>query len=387
MALDFGSDGVMRHHIRVALIAKQMAEEMGMAPEQVRDVIHASIVHDIGAITWHEKGKLHSFEITDPHTHSRRGAALLDKSPLFSQLTDIVLYHHNSWDGGNNSDLKGSEIPLLSRIIHVADRVDVLINNKVYILQQRGEILNKIKHYAGQTFDPELVDILTKIAQKESFWLDITSSTAESLLLVDMQQHKRNINLMELLSIGEVFSQVIDGKSPFTHNHSRMVSAVAAHMGKLAGYSDQKCQTMRLAGLLHDLGKMAVPETLLEKPGRLEPAEYNIIKSHTYYTYRILEMVEGLEDINQWGSYHHECLTGNGYPFRKKADELSEEARIMAVCDIFTALVEDRPYRTGLPRAKVEQILLHKVDKNDIDGKWVHLLLENYYQLEAYKEL
>lgn len=386
-ALDFSGSGAMRHHMRVALIAKQMAEEMGMSSEQIKDVVYVSVVHDIGAITWRDKRQIYDFEVKVPEEHSLRGGELLKNSPLFEQLTDFVYYHHYRWDGKNKNDLRGTEIPLISRIIHVADRVEVLINEQQYILHQRKDIINKIKSCAGTVFDPQLVDVLAGIAQRESFWLDLTAKQMEDLLLAGMQQHKRSIDLMELLSIGEVFARVIDGKSPFTHNHSRMVSAVAAHMGQLAGYSDEKCQAMRLAGLLHDLGKMAVPETILEKPGRLEPAEYNIIKSHTYYTYRILEMVEGLEEINQWGSYHHECLGGNGYPFRKQANELSEEARIMAVCDIFTALVENRPYRAGLPRAKVEDILLQKVEKNDIDGKWVHLLLENYHQLEVYKEL
>lgn len=386
-ALDFGSKGVMHHHVRVALIAKQLAKSLKLPSSQVREAVYSSMLHDIGAITWDEKDQLQDFEVKTPHSHSERGAVLLAKSPLFSRLTDVILYHHDNWDGRNGAVLKGSELPLLSRIIHLADRIDVLIDENVYILEQRDEILRTIKDYTGKMFDPLLVEALMELAQKESFWLDLTADNMEDLLLSGMESHKRTINLMELISIGEIFAKVIDGKSPFTHYHSRMVAAVAAHMGRLAGYSEEKCQAMRLAGLLHDLGKMAVPERILVKPGRLDAAEYNIIKSHTYYTYRILERVEGFEDINQWASYHHECLTGNGYPFRKKAEELSDEARIMAVCDIFTALVEDRPYREGLPREKVEQILLHKAEKKDIDGKWVQLLLENYHQLALYKDL
>ncbi|MEG6616010.1 HD domain-containing phosphohydrolase [Peptococcaceae bacterium 1198_IL3148] len=386
-ALDFGGKGAMRHHVRVALIAQRLAEKIGLSPQNVQQVVEAAIIHDIGSITWSDKEKLLAFELEHPDEHCLVGARILNRSPLFQPLVNIIISHHDRWDGKNPSGLAGASIPLASRIIHLADRVEVLINKDKYILNQRNDILIKIKSLAGKVFDPDLVYVLADLVDKESFWLDLVNGRQGQLLAKGISADLIDVDLPGMLSIGEVFAQVIDQKSRFTHNHSRMVSAVAGEMAMLAGADDHKCQAIRLAGLLHDLGKLAIPETILEKPGPLTKEEFNVIKGHTYYTFHILELVKGFEDINKWASYHHECLHGHGYPFKITADQLSPESRILAVSDIFTALAEDRPYRAGLSREKVEKILLDKAQHQDIDGKWVELLLDNYHQLIKYKDM
>jgi HD-GYP domain-containing protein (c-di-GMP phosphodiesterase class II) len=385
-ALDFGGKRVMRHHIRVALIAQRIADELELDENEVNNVIYASMIHDAGASTFEEKAQLGIFELEGSYDHCTRGHWLMELSPLLKPLSKILLCHHDRWDGKNETGLVGEDIPLASRIIHISDRVDVLIDEGKYILHQSEAILDQIKGLAGVVFDPHLVEVLQKLAQKESFWLDLTSGQYEKILASRVGDHNKTINLEELLGIGEVFARIIDGKSRFTHRHSRLVSAVAGHMAMLVGYSNAKCQAIQVAGLLHDLGKLAVPEKILEKPGRLTDEEYKVIKAHTYHTYRILDMVRGFEEINEWASYHHECLHGKGYPFGIGGGNLSAEARMMAVSDIFAALVEERPYRRGLPRGKVEKILLEKVERKDLDLQWVELLLDNYKQLVVYKE-
>nr|WP_238480872.1 HD domain-containing phosphohydrolase [Desulforadius tongensis] len=385
-ALDFTGKGLMKHHIRVALIAQQIARKIGLNENETSEVVCASLLHDIGTINFTEKARLVDFEVQNTYDHCMRGERLVNSSPLLKPLSVVILCHHDRWDGKNKTGLAGESIPLASRIIHLADRVDVLIDSGRYILQQRDEIIKKITSLAGVFFDPQLVLALVDLARRESFWLDLTGGNYERILLSRIKPGRKNVSMEELLSVGEVFARVIDGKSRFTHVHSRLVSLVAGEMAELAGFSRDHCRAMRVAGLLHDLGKLAVPESILEKPGRLTPEEYNIIKCHTYYTYRILEMVEGFEEINLWASYHHECLNGRGYPFGIDGKKLSAESRIMAVSDIFSALVEDRPYRLGLSRHKVEQILLEKVKAGDLDAKWVNLLLENYNQLHELKE-
>ncbi|MBO8137336.1 MAG: HD domain-containing protein [Desulfotomaculum sp.] len=385
-ALDLTGSGMMKHHVRVALIASRIAHKIGLDQDTVKRVVHASLLHDIGTITFTEKAKLEDFEAADTYSHCARGRWLLEFSPLLRGLAEIVHSHHDRWDGGNKTGLSGDDIPLASRIIHLADRVDVLINNSEYVLHQRKFIINKIIDLSGRVFDPYLVEVLLDLANQESFWLDLTSGMYEKLLPKEIRYSREKVSVQGLLSIGEVLARVIDSKSRFTHIHSRLVSKVALQMSKAAGFSPGHCQAVGAAGLLHDLGKLAVPEAVLEKPGPLTSKEYDIIKCHTYYTYRILEMVDGFEDIKCWASYHHEKLNGKGYPFGLEYKKLSDESRLMAVSDIFSALVEDRPYRLGLSRHKVEQILLEKVKEKELDGKWVSLLLDNYNEMYNLKD-
>jgi HD-GYP domain-containing protein (c-di-GMP phosphodiesterase class II) len=107
-----------------------------------------------------------------------------------------------------------------------------------------------------------------------------------------------------------------------------------------------------IAGLIHDLGKAAVISSVINKPGPLTLEERNHVNSHPYYTRLILEDIPGFEDITQWTANHHELLNGKGYPNRKKEDELDYFSRLLAVCDIFEALSEERSYRKGMSKEK-----------------------------------
>ena len=138
---------------------------------------------------------------------------------------------------------------------------------------------------------------------------------------------------------------------------------------------------MEAAGYLHDLGKLAIPNSILEKNGKLTMEEFSLMKSHTYYTYSVLNTIGGLQQIAEWGAYHHERLDGSGYPFHCKATELSIGARIMMVADIFTATAEDRPYRKGMTREEVTKILKDFASRNLLEKRIVDLVVDNYQEI------
>ena len=142
--------------------------------------------------------------------------------------------------------------------------------------------------------------------------------------------------------------------------------------------SEQECKYMRIAGLLHDIGKMKVPKEILEKPGKLTDEEFNIIKEHAYYTHLILSDISGFEQVTQWAAYHHEKLAGNGYPFHLAEDEIPFGSRIMAVADVFSAITEERPYRKGMDREKVIEVLRGDAARGALSGKIVELLVDNF---------
>lgn len=135
---------------------------------------------------------------------------------------------------------------------------------------------------------------------------------------------------------------------------------------------------MKIAGYLHNLGKLAVPLEILEKAAKLTEDEFNIIKSHTFYTCRILETISNLDVINTWASFYHERLDGKGYPFHHKGEDLSLGSRIMAVADVLTAVTEDRPHRKGMPSDGALQVLRQMAESSVLDS-YVVSTLRLYY--------
>ena len=125
---------------------------------------------------------------------------------------------------------------------------------------------------------------------------------------------------------------------------------------------------MYLAGALHDIGKMAIDNDILEKPDKLTDEEFSKMKNHAGYTYLILSNINDFEDIRDWAAFHHEKLNGKGYPFGKTAAELNEPERIMACIDIYQALTERRPYKQGFSHEKTCDILDDMADKGFIDA-------------------
>lgn len=149
-------------------------------------------------------------------------------------------------------------------------------------------------------------------------------------------------------------------------------------LAKIFGLTEQEVRLMAVAGNLHDIGKLAITNAILDKPGKLSNEEMAVMKSHTYHTFSIISSIGGLNTIAEWAGYHHEKLDGSGYPFQCTGAELTIGARTMAVADIFTALAEDRPYRKGLLKNEIISILKELADNALLDKKIVGMLFENY---------
>lgn len=381
-ALDFTYSGLSGHHKRVTYMAMSMAKKMGLSRDVAKNLYISSIIHDIGAISMQEKELLGELEVADPYTHSELGCRMVSDISFLKPVSKIIKYHHHAWKGNNPDGLRGSEIPLESRIINTVDRLDVILSPEVCLLQQSDSTLNRMKEITGKIIDPDIFAELTDLAARESFWLDLNSQFLPrqiDILLADLDIY---VNSEMITDISMLFSRVIDYKSRFTHKHSRRVAAIAGKLARIWGFSMQDSEQIMVAGLLHDIGKLSVPEEILEKPGKLSPDEYTIIKRHTYYTHRILEGITGFSEINRWASFHHERLDGNGYPFRLSDTDIPPGSRILAVSDVFTALAEDRPYRKGMPRERITEIL-EDLSGHALDRRMVELLINNYDLFES----
>lgn len=376
ISLDFSNRGIFNHHHRVALIALEIGIQAKLSASELVELFKAAIIHDIGAVTWKDKLRLVKFDVESPWEHCQKGAAFLAGVPDLETISPIIKYHHDQWNGGNLSGLSQSDIPLASRIIHLADRVDVLIKPDCFILAQRHDILNSIKAMAGRIFDPYLVDLLAGQASSDSFWLDLTSPWIDQRLL-ELLPDTCNYISRNFLTLARLFGRVVDSKSPFTYRHSIYTGSVARVLAEAAHLSAENCFLVESAALLHDIGKLAVPEEVIEKPGKLSEAEFTQVRQHAYYTYWLLKQVAPGLPIAKWASYHHERLDGTGYPFGLTGEQLDCESKIIAIADLFTALREDRPYRAGMAWPDIEKIIHHQSTSGAIDSDLASLLIQN----------
>lgn len=157
--------------------------------------------------------------------------------------------------------------------------------------------------------------------------------------------------------VAEGFARVVDAKSPWTFRHSEGVAAAAVGIAEVMGLPAEQVRQLRRAGLLHDLGKLGVSNTILDKPEKLTDEERRTIQTHPGKTERILRRVASFSELADWAWAHHERLDGRGYPRGLEGFQLPTPVRILVVADIFDALSAARPYRAAQPLEKVLGIL------------------------------
>lgn len=283
-----------------------------------------------------------------------RGATLARLIGLDEGTANGIAGLDEHWDGrGNPAGLARREIPLASRIMLLAQTLDVFFTDHgpaaaVEVAVQRS----------GRWFDPELVRAVRSLASREMLWVGLCQGWDREIAL-GMEPSQKNMvdGHVTLDSICQAFAQIVDAKSPFTYNHSNGVANAAVAIAKQLGFGDDRAIFIRHAALLHDVGKMAVSNAVLEKPGKLDDNEWKSMRSHPEFTLSILRNIKGFEEMSEIAASHHEKLDGSGYFRGLTSDRLPLEARVLAVADIFDALAADRPYRKAMPREKIFEIL------------------------------
>ncbi len=383
-ALDLVGVVQVHHGKRVGYMAAECGKAIGLDSTTLDNLFQAAILHDCGVSNTAVHQRLAQFEWEkEAHGHCEIGAAILNTSPPLAHLSNIVLHHHTHWNQFPALDLP-EETARLANCIFMIDRVDVLsLKSQVQnanILLAIDEIREKIAARRGDWFCPEWVDVFMEISDSEAFWLALEREHVDGY--VDEwigHETTRAIKFEDLKSIVQIFSYIVDAKSTFTQEHSRGVANLAAYIGRLFNLPEQHCETLELAGLLHDIGKLRVPDDVLEKPDRLSLPEFKIIQRHSFDTFNILKRIKGFEEIALWAGQHHERVSGEGYPYRTKETHLSLEARILAVADVFQALAQDRPYREALAPETIlgilkEEAAAHKLDTEVVAMVEAHLL-------------
>lgn len=374
--LDMASNRKFEHSRRTAYVALRLARKLDLPYSKQRDIYYASLLHDIGMA-----GELAKYSIISFHfksslvkLHVDLGYDIVKHLPLGNnKIAEFIKFHHEHWDGTGPYGLKENSIPLESQIIYIADRFDLATENSSSWVDIE-KIKDKFKGLKGNIFNSYLIDIFLQLLDTLDFWLDLKQGELNEVLRYIEPKKSISVDFSGLKNIAQAFAIVLDSKSQFTRKHSQGVAEFSNLLARKMGKGEEEVNQITIAGFFHDLGKFAVPTEILDKPGKLTPEEFKIIKTHPYYTTHILMQVSGLQKIARWAGNHHENLKGTGYPRKLKSFELDDADRIIAIADQFQALTEERPYRKGSNYSDALKIMESNAKRNFIDKKILGLL-------------
>lgn len=293
-------------------------------------------------------------------TRCHRGADIAGKMRFSAEVQNGIRSLDEHWDGSGKPDgLAGADLPQLSNIALMAQVTDIFHSS-----QGPKAALAEVVGRAGRWFDPTLVDALVTASKDPEFWTRLNDPDLEDhVFALDPSEETEALDETYLDDIASAFADVVDAKSPFTADHSSRVTLYSDMIAEELGLGADHRRWLRRAALLHDLGKLAVSNQILDKPGKPDEAEWAAIRSHPAFSRTILERVEAFRDIAPVAGAHHERLDGGGYPDGVSGAALCLEARILTVADVFDALSADRPYRAAMPIEKALGIMAKDVDK------------------------
>ena len=421
-ALDLTEGQLPGHSLRTCFLALRVADSLGLAGVDRRDLFHAAFLKDAGcssnaaAVTrifggddQVLKGRqatigrsllaqanfaIRNLPASEPlplrlrrliriglagkreqrhveQIRCERGASIARKAGFSDRAGRAVHDVHEHWDGGGQPrGLRGDAIEPLARIIAACQGLDVFLSTR-----GRSEALRVVAGRRGTWYDPDVTATLLDLTRR---------GLLDDLAAPDLVGRTMDLEpdgVVEIADsaaidrIAEAFADIVDAKSPFTGAHSRSVADVAERLAVSMGLAPPEIVDVRRAGLLHDLGKLGVPNAILDKPARLDPEEFAVIQRHPELTLRILAPIPTFATVAELAACHHERLDGRGYFRGLSAPTLAAGARIVTVSDVWEALTANRPYRAAMDREAALAVI--RSETGD------HLALEVVTALEA----
>ena len=322
-------DGSLSQALRFVL--SHTGLQSGMA-ERFRAVVN--IVKNGGEI---------SRELIDARCN--RGADIARQMGFSEQVANAIQHLDEHWDGrGKPEGISARKIPTAAQIALLAQVADVF-----HTAAGKDAAIREIENRAGTWFAPDLVDVFVALADWDGLWEPLTSPQLKSHVLgLEPPENIRLSSEDDLDRVAQGFAMVIDSKSPFTRGHSDRVALFTDVIAEELGQSPQHRRWLRRAALLHDIGKLAISNTILDKPAKLTDDEFAVVKTHPSHSAAILKDVAAFADMADIAGHHHERLDGKGYPHGLKDDQISFDTRIVTTADVFDALTADRPYRKAM---------------------------------------
>jgi putative nucleotidyltransferase with HDIG domain len=373
-ALDYvGVDDIF-HGKRVGFLSHLIAKEIGYLEEDINDIIFEGLLHDCGVSSTVTHAKLvNELDWENSHEHCVRGSKLLVENSFFQKYAPTIFYHHTHAD----SFPKHAENHTRERanIIYLADRIDIMIATGKRV----DEVLKILETHRDSLFYSHLIDAFLKVLPNSDPINIIKDKNRVEIFFKSwiFKGKTKKMSYEDIKEIAFFFSKIVDGKSPFTREHSSGVASLSKHIAELLKLDLDSCQKAEISGFLHDLGKLKVPDEILHKRSGLTEAEREIINNHSEDGAKLLYKIHGFEEIAEYTALHHETLDNSGYPLHKGKEEIPLLARIIAVADIFQALAQNRPYRKGLKPKIIMKILKDMAEHNKIDSAILYIVDRN----------
>jgi putative nucleotidyltransferase with HDIG domain len=203
-----------------------------------------------------------------------------------------------------------------------------------------------------------VVAAFERVAQAPAFWATLRSPEVESsVFALEPARLTEVVDDGYLDDIATAFADIVDSKSPYTRGHSDRVAVFADLIAEEMGLEPERRRRLRRAALLHDIGKLGVSNEILDKPGKLDEAEWVAMREHAVFSERILSRIGAFEELARIGGAHHERLDGKGYPRGLSGDQICPLTRIVTAADVFDALTAERPYRGPMPISEALSIM------------------------------
>lgn len=354
------------HGAKVMLVVQDMLRaDHCQSADTWKNMSILALLHDVGAYRTEDINNLVKFEIGNVWEHSIYGYLFLREFTSLKEWAKVVLYHHADYSSMTEQP---EWLRLDAQILHTADRA-VVWHDEVKRSEAELE-----KHFAkgeGSIFSPKAIELWQKCQESGTFsklddpkHLDLLSD----FCLFDEQDSLDYLNMM---------IHTIDFRSRVTVTHTVGVMEIGLRLARKMGLPEDVCQQIYYGAMLHDLGKIGIPVSILEMPGRLTPEEMSIMRQHVVFSGQILD---GCVDqvVARIALRHHEKLDGTGYPLGLSGDELTLPERLLAVADIASALCMSRSYKEAYPKERCLAILWDMCQKGQIDEKVV-AVLETYF--------
>lgn len=291
-------------------------------------------------------------------TRCQRGATIARRLRFDERVAAGIHSLDEQWNGGGRPQrLAGDAIPIYSRIALMAQVVDVFNTSG-----GPETALAEVRARAGTWFDPTLVAALETIGAGDAIWSTLRSpELQERVFAEEPAQFSMVVDDAYLDEIAAAFGEVVDSKSPYTAGHSTRVGLYADLVARELGLGVERRRWLYRGALLHDVGKLGVSNAILDKPGKLDAAEWDAVRKHPVYTEEILRRIPQFAELAVISAAHHERLDGKGYPRGSSAPQIALETRIITVADIFDAITAVRPYRGAIPIPQTLEMMAESV--------------------------
>lgn len=364
-----------QHRARVAALCATMGRCLGYDDDAISALSTCALFHDNALTEYNLSEKDERKREENLIKHCVQGQGNVAWLPFKTNIDGIIYYHHERGDGLGPFHKKEGEYPYDAALLAAADATDITFRfqetKPVNLEKLRDTIWKDAETYSTKKAISLLLDALTP-ELLDSLRNENISSALDRL----MPAWTVEINDRSVTHIASFFSHVVDFKSRFTRKHSSQIANRTYLMAKFYGKPPAELSALYLAASLHDIGKLATPTAVLEKPGKLTPDEFQIIKDHVRHTHEWLSEIPDFELIRDWAAAHHEKLDGGGYTFGKATDELDFGSRLIACIDIYQAVSEARPYHDARSHEDTMPILYSMANKGFIDMEIVKNLDE-----------